>query len=88
MKKVEGFYLKELAEEYILVPYGKKTEEVGEVYTLSETAAFIYEQIDIGCSIAELIRKVSEAYQVSEEMVAEDVQEVLRFMIAKGIVEN
>lgn len=88
MKKVEGFYLKELAEEYILVPYGKKTEEVGEVYTLSETASFIYEQIDIGCSIVELIRKVSEAYQVSEEMVAEDVQEVLRFMIAKGIVEN
>lgn len=88
MKKVEGFYLKEIADEYVLVPHGKKTEEVEEVYTLSETAAFIYEQIEDGCTIVELIKKVSEAYQVSEEMVAEDVQEVLRFMITKGIVAH
>lgn len=87
MKKSEGFRLKEVADEFVLIPCGIKTEEVGEVYSLSESAAFLYEQLDAVDSISELTKKFSEAYQVPAEEVTSDVQEVLRFMKEKGILE-
>lgn len=86
MKKAEGYLLRALADEFVLVPYGKKTETVEEVITLSETAAFIYEQLETENSLDGIVQKVSEAYQVSKDVVYTDVQEVLRFLKDKGIV--
>ena len=45
MKKTEGYIVKELEDEYIVLPVGERTEEVNEVISLSETAGFIYMQI-------------------------------------------
>ena len=47
MKKIKEFILREVADEYILIPTGKTTEEFNGMITLSETAPFIYEHIDI-----------------------------------------
>ena len=41
MKKTEGYIVKELEDEYIVLPVGERTEEVNEVISLSETAGFI-----------------------------------------------
>ena len=46
MKKTEGYIVKELEDEYIVLPVGKRTEEVNEVISLSETAGFIYIHAD------------------------------------------
>lgn len=46
MKKTEGYIVKELEDEYIVLPVGERTEEVNEVISLSETAGlFISMQI-------------------------------------------
>ena len=42
MKKTEGYIVKRLEDEYLVLPTGKRTEEVNEVISLSETAGFIY----------------------------------------------
>ena len=44
MTRKGEFVLRQLADEYILIPYGTTTEKMNRVLTLSETAAFIYEQ--------------------------------------------
>ena len=36
MKKTEGYIVKELEDEYIVLPVGERTEEVNEVISLSE----------------------------------------------------
>ena len=46
MKKTEGYIVKELEDEYIVLPVGERTEEVNEVISLSETAGFIYIHAD------------------------------------------
>ena len=43
MKKSNGYLMKQLEDEWILLPVGEKTEAVHEVLSLSETAGFIYE---------------------------------------------
>ena len=88
MKKSTGYVLRKVADEYVLIPHGKKTEEVNEVYTLSDTAAFIYEKLDQVENIEELIHEVSNAYQVEKKEVADDVKEVLQYMKKAGIVES
>lgn len=42
MKKTEGFEIRKLGEEYVILPVGERTETVNEIFTLSETAGFIY----------------------------------------------
>ena len=37
MKKTEGYVIRKLEEEYVLLPTGKRAEEVNEVISLSET---------------------------------------------------
>ena len=44
MTRKGDFVLRQLADEYVLIPYGATTEKMNQVLTLSETAAFIYEQ--------------------------------------------
>ena len=44
MKKSNGYLMKQLEDEWILLPVGEKTEAVHEVISLSETAGFIYER--------------------------------------------
>lgn len=84
MKKTEGYILRQVADEYILVPCGKTAEEVNEVVTLSETAAFIYEHAEEVADAEEMIQLVGKEYQVNTDMVREDVIDVLQYMQKKG----
>ena len=88
MKKSAGYVMRKVADEYVLVPHGAKTEETKEVFTLSDTAAFIYEKISEVDTVEELIQEVSSAYQVEKALVENDVREVLKFMEKMGIVES
>lgn len=86
MKRAEGFLLKKIADEYVIVPTGKRAEEVNEVFTLTETATFIYNHADEADGIDGLIRMVSQEYHVAEEAVADDVLQVVGYMKKKGLL--
>lgn len=72
MTRKGEFVLRQLADEYILIPYGTTTEKMNRVLTLSETAAFIYEQTGDAASEEEIARRLGEAYDVPAEDVQED----------------
>lgn len=44
MTRKGDFVLRQIADEYVLIPYEATAEKMNQVLTLSETAAFIYEQ--------------------------------------------
>ena len=46
MKKIQEFILREVADEYLLIPTGSTTENFNGIITLTESAAFIYEHIE------------------------------------------
>lgn len=86
MKKTEGYIMKKLGDEYVILPYGKKTEEVNEVVTLSETAGFIYENAEFAENIKQLADLVGKEYGVDTSMVYTDVSEVVETLRKKGIL--
>ena len=86
MKKAEGYIMKRLEDEYIILPYGKKTEEVREVVTLSETAGFIYEKAEQAENIEQLAELVGKEYGVDASLVYTDVSEAVETLRKKGIL--
>lgn len=86
MKKADGYVIKKLEDEYVILPYGKRTEEVNEVIILSETAGFIYEKADQAENIAQLVQLVGKEYGVEASVVYEDVAEVVKTLQEKGIL--
>ena len=57
MTRKGDFVLRQIADEYVLIPYGATAEKMNQVLTLSETAAFIYEQTGDAASAEEIAER-------------------------------
>lgn len=86
MKKAADYVVKKLEDEYLILPTGKRTEEVNEVISLSETAGFIYMHAEQAENIDELARLVAEEYEIEPAEVIEDVRNVVRTLQEKRIL--
>ena len=86
MKKTEGYIVKRLEDEYIVLPTGKRTEEVNEVISLSETAGFIYLHAEEAENIDELAQIVGKEYGIDSSEVYEDVKSVVKTLQDKRIL--
>lgn len=85
MKKTEGYIVKRLEDEYLVLPTGKRTEEVNEVISLSETAGFIYLHAEEAENIDELAQIVGKEYGIDSSEVYEDVKSVVKTLQDKRI---
>ena len=86
MKKTEGYIVKRLEDEYLVLPTGKKTAEVNEVISLSETAGFIYLHAEEAENIDELAQIVGKEYGIDSSEVYEDVKSVVKTLQDKRIL--
>ena len=86
MKKTRGYRIRKLEDEYVVLPFGKKAEEVNEVISLSETAGFMYLHAEEADSVDELAELVSREYGVDKTVVYEDVVSVVRILKEKGLL--
>jgi len=59
--------------EYVLVPVANNIADMNSVYTLNETGAFIWELIDGRKNIEEIIKCLTEEYDIKHESASEDV---------------
>jgi methyltransferase-like protein len=59
--------------EYVLVPVTNNIADMNSVYTLNETGAFIWEQIDGKRNIEEIISLLTEEYDINNKKAEEDV---------------
>ena len=86
MKKAEGYVIRKLEEEYVILPTGKRAEEVNEVISLSETAGFIYLHAEEAASISELAELVGREYGMEAAEVLADVKDVVETLQKKGVL--
>ena len=85
MKKTEGYRIRKLEDEYVILPFGKRAEKVNEVISLSETAGFMYLHAEEADSVDELAELVSREYGVDKTVVYEDVVSVVRILKEKEL---
>lgn len=86
MKKTEGYVLKKIEDEYVLLPTGELAEQINEVISLSETAGFMYIHADEVDTTEQLAQLVSDEYGVAVSEVLDDVWTVVDTLIRKGVL--
>ncbi len=68
---------RKIADEFILVPVRQKVVDLKSIYTLNETAAFIWELIDGKNSVSCIKSKVAEAFEGENAQFDSDISEIL-----------
>ena len=86
MKKIKEFILREIADEYILIPTGSTTEEFNGIINLSETGAFIWNHIEEANTFEELIKMITSEYEVDINVAAQDAYEFINHMLANQLI--
>jgi Coenzyme PQQ synthesis protein D (PqqD) len=74
--------------EYVLVPVTDNIADMDSVYTLNETGAFIWEQIDGKKSVEEIISVMTEEYDIDKDTATTDVLEFISKMNSYLIVNE
>ena len=87
MKKIKEFILREVADEYILIPTGSTTEEFNGIITLTESAAFIYEHIEEADSFDTLVNMIIGEYDIDKQTAANDAYMFINHMLANQMIE-
>jgi hypothetical protein len=59
--------------EYVLVPVTNNIADMHSVFTLNETGAFIWEQIDGKRSVGDIIATLTTEYEIDNKIAEEDV---------------
>lgn len=78
MKLKEGFVLREVAGDFVVIPSGDKLN-LNMMITLNETGKFLWEHLTAGAEESELVSTLLAEYDVSEE----DAQKHVKAFVAK-----
>jgi len=77
MKIKEGFMLRDVAGSYVVVPMGKEAADFNGMITLNETGAFLWKQLEKGCTREELLAAMQKEYDVTEERASQGIEKFL-----------
>lgn len=75
MKLREGFMLKKILDDYIVVPTGNNIVDFAVAVSLNETGAFLWHQLEQEKTVDELAEALADEYEVSVQEAAQDVGE-------------
>lgn len=87
MKIVKEFILREIAGEYVLVPTGATTQEFNGMITVTDTARFIWENIEKADSLEQMVEMILEEYEIDEETARADAVRLISQLVQSGFVE-
>ena len=95
MKAKEGFNLREVCGERIIVAEGKQNIDFTNIISMNETSAFLWEQVQgKEFTLDDLAKLLTENYMIDEntplsfEKAKEDVKSMVEAWIKAGIVEE
>ena len=87
MKIVKEFILRNIAGECVLVPTGATTQEFNGLITLSDTAKFIWENIEKADSFKELVYMMLDEYEIDEETAKKDAYVFIDQLLQAGFID-
>lgn len=87
MKIREGFVLRNIADEYIVMPTGSNISKFDGAVALNEVSAFIFEKLANPMSKDDLVKALVSEYEVDAETAAKDVDALISKFEEWGIIE-
>lgn len=87
LKLKEGFILREVAGEIIVIPSGTELD-LNMMITLNETGAFLWKCLERGTERADLIAALRKEYEVDESTAVQAVDSFVEKLKTNGFLEN
>ena len=87
MRIAKEFILRDIAGECVLVPTGATTQEFNGLITMTDTARFIWENMEKTDSMDELVKLLLEEYEIDEATAKQDVKGFIDELLKHGLVE-
>ena len=90
MKLKDGLILREVAGQYVVVPTGKRVQEVTSIVYISSSGAYLWDYMkDHEFEKEDLVAKIMEHYSgVTEEQAAADIEKFLKTLADNNILED
>mgnify|MGYP006329412505 FL=1 len=88
MKIKEGFMLRSVAENYVVVPVGKASLEFKGLINLNHVGAFIWKCLEDDTTTLEVINKVINEYGIDEELATRDVNTFINKLIEANLLND
>lgn len=87
MKIKEGFMLKQVCEEFMVVPVGAASVDFKSVIRLNETGAFLWNLLEKGATKEDMLKDILDEYDVSEEIASADIDTFILKLTDAGIID-
>ena len=89
MKIIDGFVLRPLGEEFIVIGEGISQINFNKMISLNSTAAFLWENVEgKDFTVEDLTKLLTDNYEVEEERAAADAASIAAKWIEAGIVSE
>lgn len=90
MKLKDGLILREVAGQYVVVPTGKRVQEVTSIVYISSSGAYLWDYMkDHEFEKEDLVAKIMEHYSgVTEEQAAADIEKFLKTLADNYILDD
>ena len=86
LKLDKEYVLRQIGDDYVIVPVGKAAMGFNGMITVNETGAFLWEQLVKGTNKEELLRTMVETYEVTREEAERDIDEFLDVLYTNNIL--
>ena len=90
MKLKDGLILREVAGQYVIVPTGKRGQEVTSIVYISSSAAYLWDYMkDHEFEKQDLVTQIMEHYTgVTEEQASDDIEKFLKTLADNNILDD
>ena len=86
LKLDKEYVLRQIGDDYVIVPVGKAALDFNGMITVNETGAFLWEQLVKGTSKEGLLQTLIETYEVTQEEAERDIDEFLDVLYKNNIL--
>ncbi|MBO7344629.1 MAG: PqqD family protein [Clostridia bacterium] len=74
MKIKDGFILREVAKNYVVVAVGSAAKDFNCIISLNETGAFLWKQLEKDVTEEQLLNAMLNEYEVEEDIAKKDIK--------------
>lgn len=88
MKAKPGFILRNVVDEYILMPTGENIGLFNGTVLLNEVSALVWEKLQNPVSREDLLKAILDEFEVDRATASADLDELLKTLRSYGVIED
>lgn len=88
MKIKDGFLLRQVGGNNVVVPVGAQAVDFRCIITLNEVGAFLWQKLAVDCTVADLVEALLAEYDVTADIATADVERFVASLREKNLLDE